>query len=397
MFEKYLEERAAWSIETFGPLDHQRDTRAAAISDHIRKELLEIERSPHDLEEWIDVISLALDGALRCAGAAATEILPALVEKLEKCKARTWPNWRTHPPGHAVEHVRLETPEMAAAGRAQHVTASDLAAMLAQELADFSPSATAISEPIEVREMPTLGDKQPRPADWIKNLADWIKNLPNAAAVEREDVGGRMRGSCGILDEHYTIDEMSDTIKKLTNDVEMLTRTIGDYKILEEIVRECYDMVFAARLVNDLPRSPKDAAMLLRDWIRRFSKTPTVGDHVHAKTSSDYILIGTVTTIERSAIGVVYQIHLDGSSSSSSPKRAQQAALVDVESGPTWQQTAAERDTAREALQQIRDLLTVENEDQPLSWFLGQIRMILGIGISAEHDAETLDLSGGEL
>lgn len=397
MFEKYLEERAAWSIETFGPLDHQRDTRAAAILDHIRKELIEIERSPHDLEEWIDVISLALDGALRCAGAASTEILPALVAKLEKCKARTWPDWRTHPPGNAVEHVR-------APHRAQRVTAADLAAVRAQELADFSPSATAISSPIEVRELPTLGNSQPR-------HADWIKNLPNAAAVEREDVGGRMRGSCGILDEHHTIDEMSNTIEKLTSDVEMLTRTIGDYKIREEIVRECYDMVFAARLVNDLPRSPKDAAMLLRDWIRRFSKTPTVGDHVHAKTSSDYILIGTVTTIERSAIGVVYQIHPDGSSASSPPMCAQQVALVDVESGPTWQQTAenlrealalttAERDAARETLQQIRDLLTVENDGpegpMPSSWFLGQIRQILGIGISAEHDAETLDLSGGE-
>lgn len=392
MFEKYLEERAAWSIETFGPLDHQRDTRVAAILDHIRKELIEIERSPHDLEEWIDVISLALDGALRCAGAASTEILPALVAKLLKCKARTWPDWRTHPPGNAVEHVR-------APYCAQCVTAADLAVVRAQELADFSPSATAISSPIEVRELPTLGNSQPR-------HADWIKNLPPAAQVEREDVGGRMRGSCGILDEHYTIDEMSDTIKKLTNDVEMLTRTIGDYKIREEIVRECYDMVFAAHLVNDLPRSPKDAAMLLRDWIRRFTKSPAVGDHVHAKTRSDYILIGTITAIERSAIGVVYRIHLDGASI-----RAQQVALVDVESGPTWKQTAenlrdaltkttAEWDTAREALREIRDLLTVENDGpegpMPPSWFLGQIRQILGIGISAEHDAETLDLSGGE-
>ena len=256
--ESFLDERSKWSVETFGPVDHD---RLASILDHIRKELFEIERAPRDLEEWIDVLMLALDGAFRCAGASSSSILPALRAKLEKCKARRWPNWRTHPPGHAVEHVRLETPEMAAADRAQHVTASDLAAMRAQELADFSPSATAISEPIEVREMPTL----------------------------------------------------------------MLTRTIGDYKIREEIVRECY-----------------------------------------------------------------------GSSSSSSPMRAQQAALVDVESGPTWQQTAAERDTAREALQQIRDLLTVENEDQPPSWFLGQIRQLLDIGITAEHDAVTLDLSGGE-
>lgn len=57
-----------FSIHTFGPIDRQKD-----IVDHIQKELKEVEAAPHDLEVWIDVALLALDGAWR-AGYSPEEV-----------------------------------------------------------------------------------------------------------------------------------------------------------------------------------------------------------------------------------------------------------------------------------------------------------------------------------
>lgn len=79
--------------------------RTAGICTHIRKELKEIEAKPTDLEEWIDIIMLGLDGASR-TGASGAAIVSALVAKDAKCRARTWPDWRTLPPDAAVEHDR---------------------------------------------------------------------------------------------------------------------------------------------------------------------------------------------------------------------------------------------------------------------------------------------------
>lgn len=96
----FCDERAQWSVETFGPGD-----RYAGVIAHIRKELNEIEAAPDDLEEWIDVILLALDGAFRSAGADGREIVAALVAKHEKNRARRWPDWRTLSPGEVSEHL----------------------------------------------------------------------------------------------------------------------------------------------------------------------------------------------------------------------------------------------------------------------------------------------------
>lgn len=93
-------QRAQWSVETFGPGD-----RYAGVIAHIRKELNEIEAATDDLEEWIDVILLALDGAFRSAGADGCEIVAALVAKHEKNRARRWPDWRTLSPGEVSEHL----------------------------------------------------------------------------------------------------------------------------------------------------------------------------------------------------------------------------------------------------------------------------------------------------
>lgn len=89
-----------WSIKTFGP-----DYSPAAIVAHARKELVEIENDPQDLEEWIDLIRLGFDGALR-TGANPAQILVAMKDKQEVCEAREWPDWRTVPVGEPIEHVR---------------------------------------------------------------------------------------------------------------------------------------------------------------------------------------------------------------------------------------------------------------------------------------------------
>ncbi len=88
-FRAHLARQAEFSEKTFGP-----GRRTAGVCDHIREELIEVEASPDDLEEWIDVVILALDGARR-TGATPDQIIAALVEKQTKNEARTWPDWRT--------------------------------------------------------------------------------------------------------------------------------------------------------------------------------------------------------------------------------------------------------------------------------------------------------------
>jgi len=79
------------------------------VIDHIRKELVEIEADPRDLEEWIDVVTLAFDGAWR-AGYTLEEIVLAYQAKQKKNENRKWPDWRTAEPGKAIEHIKDEMP-----------------------------------------------------------------------------------------------------------------------------------------------------------------------------------------------------------------------------------------------------------------------------------------------
>ena len=96
----YLNDQIEFSEKTFGPGE-----RTEGILDHIRKELKEIEAQPNDLEEWIDLITLAFDGAWRI-GYTPEEICAVLAHKLKKNKKRDWPDWRDAEPGKAIEHVR---------------------------------------------------------------------------------------------------------------------------------------------------------------------------------------------------------------------------------------------------------------------------------------------------
>ncbi len=105
----HLHRQRAFSERTFGP-----GARTAGVCDHIRKELAEIESAPADVEEWIDVVLLALDGAWR-SGATPEQIATALDAKQTKNERRKWPDWRTVEPGKAIEHDRTTDASLAAA------------------------------------------------------------------------------------------------------------------------------------------------------------------------------------------------------------------------------------------------------------------------------------------
>lgn len=102
---EYIQRHAEWSFKTFGPCsgdDHIRLCR------HIEKELAEIRCNPLDCEEWVDVMILAIDGAVR-SGHSPLAIAYTLREKQETNTKRTWPKpTDTCTP---IEHMRMDERE----------------------------------------------------------------------------------------------------------------------------------------------------------------------------------------------------------------------------------------------------------------------------------------------
>lgn len=96
----HLHRQRDFSARTFGP-----GARTRGVLDHIRKELAEIERAPDSLDEWIDIVLLAFDGAWR-AGHEPAAIARALIDTQARNEARLWPDWREADPDKAIEHVR---------------------------------------------------------------------------------------------------------------------------------------------------------------------------------------------------------------------------------------------------------------------------------------------------
>lgn len=96
----YLREQIEFSERTYGPGE-----RTEGVIDHIKKELEEVKQDPSDLEEWCDVVILALDGAWR-VGYSPEQICSGLIAKLEKNKSRKWPDWRTADKNKSIEHIR---------------------------------------------------------------------------------------------------------------------------------------------------------------------------------------------------------------------------------------------------------------------------------------------------
>ena len=95
----HLNRQCAFSLKTFGP-----GSRVRGITDHIRKELQEIEAEPDSLE-WVDVVILALDGAWR-AGYTPEQIAAAIEAKQIKNEERSWPDWRLFGDNEPIEHER---------------------------------------------------------------------------------------------------------------------------------------------------------------------------------------------------------------------------------------------------------------------------------------------------
>lgn len=107
--KKQLQRQFDWSEITFGDGD-----RTESVLNHIEKEIAEIRADPSDLVEWIDIIQLAFDGARRSGAThnpdgrynTIEEILETLVEKQDINEQRQWPDWRTHPIGQPIEHIK---------------------------------------------------------------------------------------------------------------------------------------------------------------------------------------------------------------------------------------------------------------------------------------------------
>ena len=99
---QFVELQRTFSENTFGP-----GPRTLGIIQHIRQELIEIDKAPNDIYEWIDVVILALDGAWR-VGFTPEQIEEAMRIKLHKNIQRKWPDWQKAGPDTAIQHIRNE-------------------------------------------------------------------------------------------------------------------------------------------------------------------------------------------------------------------------------------------------------------------------------------------------
>jgi len=86
--DNYLQEQYQWSIATFGS-----GKCTQGLISHIIDELNKVVERPDDMEEWIDVAMLALDGALRLSrrkGREHEEVMECLWHKLAINHRRQW-------------------------------------------------------------------------------------------------------------------------------------------------------------------------------------------------------------------------------------------------------------------------------------------------------------------
>jgi len=80
----YLDVQIKWSATVFGD-----GKRTEGILKHIESEIIEVRDEPEDVEEWVDIVVLALDGAWR-AGHSPKQICEAMQKKQIKNLRRKW-------------------------------------------------------------------------------------------------------------------------------------------------------------------------------------------------------------------------------------------------------------------------------------------------------------------
>lgn len=142
----HLRRQRRFSEKTFGP-----GARTNGVIQHIRKELVEIENDPTDVEEWVDVVLLALDGAWR-AGWTPEGIAKAIEAKQTKNEGRTWPDWRTASPDAAIEHDRTAAPATNDDARAiLHAMASEPARPHVAVVVERASIALCLPFPLRIR------------------------------------------------------------------------------------------------------------------------------------------------------------------------------------------------------------------------------------------------------
>lgn len=99
----HIKNQQEWSFKTFGPLGQGQ--KPEGVINHLEKELKELRAKPTDLEEWIDVVILGIDGATK-GGYTPEQIATMLMAKQVKNENRKWPDWRTMDQTKAIEHDR---------------------------------------------------------------------------------------------------------------------------------------------------------------------------------------------------------------------------------------------------------------------------------------------------
>lgn len=124
-FEKHLIRQREFSVKAFGP-----DRSVLGVIDHIEREIDEVRDNPGDVTEWIDIVLLACDGAMRSGHSPAT-VSAALNEKLTINENRDWPDWRMADQDKAIEHIKAGKKQTGSASAAFTMTLAGAATLIA--------------------------------------------------------------------------------------------------------------------------------------------------------------------------------------------------------------------------------------------------------------------------
>lgn len=107
MSEKFWNERAEWSIATFGPVDERGPMGPVLhLKEEVDEALEHLNNSPYDkskfVEELVDCLFLIEDAAMR-SGLSYNDFYHAAFAKLQKNKKRVWNKRISNEP---VKHVK---------------------------------------------------------------------------------------------------------------------------------------------------------------------------------------------------------------------------------------------------------------------------------------------------